>query len=233
MSPSRAGLLLLAAAAIAAFFVLGLDEYLDLDAIKRERMRLVGLWHDAPALTAAIFIALHATALALSLPGAVLSFTLAAGAIFGPWWGTAIALTSIILGDSLAFLGARFLFRDWVERTFSRQAERANRGFARDGAFYLLALRLMAVVPYFVVNLTMGLTRMKLRLFAPVSFVGLLPATFLYVQAGSQLSTLQRASDIYSPGLLITFGLLGVLPLAARLTFRRWRSRSGRDDPLI
>ena len=150
-------------------------------------------------------------------------FGLAAGAIFGPWWGTLLALGAVVAGDSIAFLIARYLIRDWVEHRFAKQAARANAGINREGPFYLFALRLMAVVPYFVVNLTMGLTRLPLRLFTPVSLAGLLPVTFLYVQAGTQLARIDGVSDIYSPRLLVTLGLLGVLPLATRFALRQWR----------
>lgn len=218
-------MLLALAGAIAAFFLLGLDDQLDLIAIKRHRLGLIADWQRAPVTTAAVFAAFNIAVLALSLPGAVLSFALAAGAIFGPWWGTAIALGAVVAGDSLAFLLARFVIRDWVERRFAGVA-RANAGIARDGAFYLLSLRLLAVMPYFLVNWTMGLTRMKLRTFAPVSFAGLLPVTFLYVRAGSQLSELGQASDIYSPALLATFAALALLPLAARFALRRWPSQA-------
>lgn len=218
-------MLLALAGAIAAFFLLGLDDQLDLIAIKRHRLGLIADWQRAPVTTAAVFAAFNIAVLALSLPGAVLSFALAAGAIFGPWWGTAIALGAVVAGDSLAFLLARFVIRDWVERRFAGVV-RANAGIARDGAFYLLSLRLLAVMPYFLVNWTMGLTRMKLRTFAPVSFAGLLPVTFLYVRAGSQLSELGQASDIYSPALLATFAALALLPLAARFALRRWPSQA-------
>lgn len=227
MSWPRAAILLALAGAVAAFFILGLDQYLDLAAIKRRRLELVSLWQRSPAETAAIFAALNIAALALSIPGAVLSFALAAGAIFGPWWGTAIALGAVVAGDSLAFLIARFVIRDWIERRFAKAARRANAGVERDGAFYLMSLRLLAVMPYFLVNWTMGLTRMKLRVFAPVSFAGLLPVTFLYVLAGSQISELGQASDIYSPAMLATFALLAMLPLVARFVIRRWQRRRG------
>lgn len=210
-------------AAIAAVFALGLDDHFRLSAIKQDRQALTAMWEREPIAFAAGFVLLNIVALALSLPGAVLGFGLAAGAIFGPWWGTLLALGAVVAGDSIAFLIARYLIRDWVEHRFAKQAARANAGINREGPFYLFALRLMAVVPYFVVNLTMGLTRLPLRLFAPVSLAGLLPVTFLYVQAGTQLARIDGVSDIYSPRLLVTLGLLGVLPLATRFALRQWR----------
>lgn len=217
----RLVLLTVIAVAVTLFFGLGLDAYLTLDALKARRAELSGLFEQRPLLVAGGFMLVHITALSLSIPGAVLPLCLAAGAIFGPFWGTAITLGSITIGDSLGFLIARYLLREWVERHFGRQAAIIDRGVERDGAFYLLALRLMAVVPYFVVNLAMGLTRMRLHVFAPVSFIGLIPATALYVHAGTELARIESPSDIYSPRLIGAFLLLGLLPIAARFVFRK------------
>lgn len=228
MTPWLRRLAVLAALAAAAglFFGLGLQDYLSLATLKARQSELAAMFDARPLLVAGIFFAIQATALALSLPGAVLTLSLAAGAIFGPVWGTVIALLAITFGDSLGFLAARYLFRDWVERTFAAQAAAVDRGVERDGAFYLLSLRLMAVVPYFIVNLTMGLTRMKLRVFAPVSFAGLLPATAIYVNAGTRIAAIDTPADIYSPGLIGAFVLLGLFPLAIRFALRR-RSPAG------
>lgn len=224
MTRGRVVVLILIAAAIALTFLTGLDDQLDLDALRARRDTLVAAWQRDPLLVAGAFAALNILVLALSIPGVVIGFSLAAGAIFGPAWGTAIALGAVVIGDSLAFLLARYVFRDAVERRFAAAAARTNRGVRRDGAFYLLALRLLAIVPYFMVNLTMGLTRMPLRVFAPVSFLGLLPVTFLYVQAGTRLAEIERPSDVYSPGLLASLAALALFPLAVRLALRRWRT---------
>lgn len=226
MSNRRLITLILFVLCVTVLMALGVQDYLRLDAVKREAGSLTRVWERSPLLFASAFVLLNIAALILLLPGAVLGFSLAAGAIFGPWWGTAIAVTAVVAGDSLSFLLARYVVRDWVEAKLGRQAERANEGVKRDGAFYLLALRLMAVVPYPVVNLTMGLTRLPLRLFAPVSLAGLLPIIFLYVQAGTQLPKIEGISDIYTPRMLVTLGLIGILPLAMRYALRGWSKRS-------
>ena len=226
MTGRRALILLVLVACVGLFLAFGLQDHLRVQAIKRDAGVLTQMWQREPMSFAVGFVLLNIAGLALSLPGVVLGFGLAAGAIFGPWWGTLLALLAVVTGDSLAFLLARYVVRDWVEKHFARQAERANAGIKRDGAFYLFALRLMAVVPYFIVNLTMGVTRLPLRLFAPVSLAGLIPVTFLYVQAGTQLARIESVSDIYSPRLLVTLGLLGILPLAMRFAFRRWSKRA-------
>ena len=203
------------------FFALDLHDYLSLDTVKARHAELVDLYERRPLIVVGGFMLILVTALTLSIPGSVLSMSLAAGAIFGPWWGTLIVLAALTIGDSLGFLVARYLLRDWVQRRFGRQLAGIERGIDRDGAFYLLSLRLMAVIPFFVVNLTLGLTRMPLKLFAPVSFVGLAPATMLYVRAGTELARIEAPSDIFSPRLIGAFLLLALLPIAARYLFRR------------
>ena len=198
------------------FFALDLQQYLSLATLKDSHAQLLELHRREPILFIAGFMMLHISALALCIPGAVLTMALAGGAIFGPVAGTLIVLTSLTIGDSLGFLAARFLIGDLVRARFSSQLERVEAEVARNGAFYLLSLRLMAAVPYFVVNLTFGVTRMPLRVFAPVSFIGLAPATALYVNAGTELARIESAGDVLSPRLIASFALLAILPLIAR-----------------
>ena len=218
---NRAATLIVILLAIAVFFSLGLQQYLRLSAIKESHASLVELYRAAPLAFVAGFMAVHICALALCLPGAVLTMALAGGSIFGPALGTLIVLTSLTIGDSLGFLAARLLAGDWVRRRFAAQVEKVEAEVGRNGAFYLLSLRLMAAMPYFVVNLTFGLTSMRLYTFAPVSFVGLVPATALYVNAGTELSRIDSPGDVLSPQLIVTFGLLAILPLLARFAFGR------------
>lgn len=180
----------------------------------KARIGMLGeLYERRPIAVILGFIAIQATALALCLPGAVLPMSLAAGALFGTALGTLVALAAITLGDSLGFLTARYVLRDLLARRFRRSLERIREG---EGAAYLVGLRLMAIVPYFVVNIAMALTRMPLRHFAPLSFLALVPATFLYVNAGTRLAEIETPSDIWTPALLGSFVALGLLPFVAR-----------------
>lgn len=206
-----------------AFFALGLNHYLSFDWLKSAHQDLVASFAREPLLVAGAFMALQVTALALCIPGAVLTFGVAGGAIFGFGWGVLIVLTAAVIGDTLAFLVARYLLRDWVEQRFARQAAIIQRGVERDGAYYLFAMRLAAVIPFFVVNITMALTRMPLRTFAPVSFIGLAPVIAIYVNAGTQLAKIESPSDIMSWPLIISFGLLGIAPILLRLMMKRMR----------
>jgi uncharacterized membrane protein YdjX (TVP38/TMEM64 family) len=212
----RALILLILLAAVMVVFGFDLQSHLRLSAVKDSHASLVEDYRAQPMLFVAAFMAIHVCALALCLPGAVLTMALAGGSIFGPALGTLIVLTSLTVGDSLGFLAARFLIGDWVRSRFSSHLRRMEREVDSNGAYYLLSLRLMAAVPYFVVNLTFGVTRIRLRTFAPISFVGLAPATALYVTAGTQLTHIESPRDILSGPLLVTCAVFAILPLIAR-----------------
>ncbi|MBS0336588.1 MAG: FAD-dependent oxidoreductase, partial [Proteobacteria bacterium] len=194
-----------------------------------------------PAATALGFFATYVAVTGLSLPGAVI-MTLAAGAIFGLVWGTLIVSFASSLGATLAFLAARFLLRDWVQARFGRQLAPVNEGVAKDGAQYLFTLRLIPAVPFFVINLAMGLTPLRTWTFYWVSQAGMLAGTLVYVNAGTQLAQLQSLSGILSPGLVGAFVLLGVFPLIAgkaleivhtRKVYARWKKPARFDRNMV
>lgn len=143
----RLGTILFLLLIAALVFTLDLQHYLKLSTIKESHAHLVQLYRDEPGLFIAAFMGIHVCALALCLPGAVLTMALAGGSIFGSALGTLIVLTSLTIGDSLGFLAARFLVGDWVRRAFASHLGRVEAEVERNGAFYLLALRLMAAVP--------------------------------------------------------------------------------------
>jgi uncharacterized membrane protein YdjX (TVP38/TMEM64 family) len=209
------------AAAIAAlaalFYASGAGELLSIAGVK-SRIAEARAFHAAnPMLAVAMFMAIQVTALALCLPGAVLAMALAGGALFGIWPGVLIVLLSITLGDSLGFLLARYVLADLLAARFREALAKIDAG---SGASYLLALRMMAVVPYFIVNIAMALTRMKLRVFAQVSLTGLTPAAFIYVNAGAALAQIESAADIWTPQMLLSFLAIGLLPLFIRWVYR-------------
>ncbi|MEM9056898.1 MAG: FAD-dependent oxidoreductase, partial [Pseudomonadota bacterium] len=149
------------------------------------------------------------------MPGAGI-LTVAAGAIFGLAVGTVVVSFASSIGATLAFLAARFLFRDSVQKRFKDRLGRINEGMERDGAFYLFSLRLVPLFPFFVINLVAGLTPIRTLTFYWVSQLGMLAGTLVFVNAGTQLGKIEAAGDILSPGLLGAFVLLGVLPLVMR-----------------
>jgi pyruvate/2-oxoglutarate dehydrogenase complex dihydrolipoamide dehydrogenase (E3) component/uncharacterized membrane protein YdjX (TVP38/TMEM64 family) len=201
--------------AVGLFFAFDLGRYLSLDALKSQQVAIESFRADRPWLAAAIYFVLYVTVTALSLPGAAL-MTLAGGAVFGLWWGTLIVSLASSLGATLALLASRFLLRDWVAGRFGERLAAIDAGIRREGAFYLFTLRLVPVFPFFVINLLFGLTAMKGRTFYWVSQLGMLAGTVVYVNAGTQLAQVESLAGIVSPGLLLSFALLGVFPLLAK-----------------
>ncbi len=215
MNPRKVLLLLALALAIGAFFVFDLGRFLSLDYLKQSQANFAELYASRPLQVAGVFFLIYVAATALSLPGATI-ITLAGGAIFGLFWGTVIVSFASSIGATLAFLVSRFVLRSSVEDKFGQRLAEINRGVQKDGAFYLFTLRLIPVVPFFIINLLMGLTQMKARTFYWVSQIGMLAGTLVYVNAGTQLAKLDSLQGILSPGLIGSFVLLGLFPLIAR-----------------
>jgi len=207
--------LIAAAAAVAAFFALDLGRFLSLGYLKQSQAAFAALYAEQPGLVIGGYFAAYVAATALSLPGAVI-LTLAGGAIFGFGVGLLVVSFASSLGATLAFLAARFVLRDSVQARFGQRLAEIDRGVQKDGAFYLFTLRLIPVVPFFVINLLMGLTRMRALTFYWVSQLGMLAGTAVYVNAGTQIAQIDSLRGILSPGLLGSFVLLGLFPLIAR-----------------
>jgi pyruvate/2-oxoglutarate dehydrogenase complex dihydrolipoamide dehydrogenase (E3) component/uncharacterized membrane protein YdjX (TVP38/TMEM64 family) len=208
-------LLLLLALAIGAFVALDLGRYLSFEQLKASQASFAQLHAEQPFTVAVVYFLVYVLATALSFPGATI-ITLAGGAVFGLWQGLLIVSFASTVGATLAFLASRFLLRDWVEARFGPRLADIHLGVNREGAFYLFSLRLIPVVPFFLINLLMGLTRMKVWTYYWVSQIGMLAGTAVYVNAGTQLAQLDSVQGILSPALLGSFVLLGLFPLIAR-----------------
>ncbi|MBA2780133.1 FAD-dependent oxidoreductase [Billgrantia kenyensis] len=203
------------AALVAAYFVSGADQALTLANLQAEQARFQAWLAEEPLKVVGGFFLLYVVMAALSLPGATL-LTLLGGALFGFFWGLVIISFASTLGATLAALIARTLARAPLEKRFAPQLERINAGIRREGAFYLFTLRLIPLFPFFVINLVVGLTRMRLWTFYWVSQLGMLPGTAVFVNAGRELGNLESLSAILSPGLIGSFVLIGLFPWLAR-----------------
>jgi uncharacterized membrane protein YdjX (TVP38/TMEM64 family) len=203
------------AVSIAAFFALGLGDYLTLDYLQASRARAAAYIDSAPLTASAAFFGAYVVVTGLSLPGAAV-LTIAAGAIFGLGWGLLLVSFASSIGATIAFLVARSLLGDWVQRRFGDYLEPINRGLERDGNFYLFTLRMVPLFPFFVINLLMGLTRIGVVPFYLVSQLGMLAGTFVFVFAGTQLANVHAVRDVLSPGMIAALTLLGAFPLLAR-----------------
>ena len=210
MDSKRLVVLALMVAAVAAFFLFDLPRFMSLEFFRAQGAQLEKYHQAYPVKSAALFVATYITVTALSLPGAAL-LTLVGGATFGLVVGTVLVSFASTAGATLAFLVARFLLRDWVQSRFGRRLETLNDGIEREGQFYLFALRLVPLFPFWLVNLAMGLTTIGTWTFCWVSQVGMLAGTVVYVYAGTQLGQFR-----VSVGLVVAFALLGLLPLMAK-----------------
>lgn len=208
-------ILLIALLVIVPFFVLGFNDLLTLQGIQARLGDFYAWRNDAPLLAGGLFFLAYVLITGFSLPGAAI-MTLLAGALFGLWWGLLLASFASSIGALLAFLASRFLLRDSIQAKFADKLSSVNQGMAKDGAFYLLTLRLMPIFPFFLVNILMGLTTIRARTYYWVSQVGMLAGTLVYVNAGTQLAKIQSLGDVISPALLGSFVLLGIFPLIAQ-----------------
>ncbi|MCF6336891.1 MAG: FAD-dependent oxidoreductase [Gammaproteobacteria bacterium] len=212
---SRSLVVLVVVLLIAAFFVFDLGQYLTLDYLKSQRQSFLDYYADNRFATLAIYFAIYVAVAALSLPGAAV-MTLAGGAVFGLATGLLLISFASTIGATLAFMISRFVLRDTIQNRFRDKLKAINAGVEKEGDFYLFTLRLIPLFPFFVINLVMGLTPMKTWRFYLVSQIGMLPGTAVFVNAGSQLGALESLSGILSPGLILSFALLGIFPLLAK-----------------
>jgi len=200
---------------VVAYWFFDIDRYLSLEGIKATQAQLDSWRSGSPLLAGLSFFALYIVVTALSLPGAAV-LTLAGGAFFGLFWGLLIISFASSIGATLAFLVARFILRDGVQSRFGDRLQTFNKGIEKEGAFYLFTLRLVPIFPFFLINLLMGLTPIRTWTFYWVSQVGMLAGTIVYVNAGTQLAQIDSLGGILSPGLMISFAILGLFPLLGK-----------------
>lgn len=200
---------------IGLFFAFNLHQVLTLDGLKARMDEFRNWQQNSPALVAVGFFLIYILVTALSLPGAAI-LTLAAGGLFGLVTGLIIVSFASTIGATLAFLVSRYLLRESIEKKFSKRLKPINEGIERDGAFYLFTLRLVPIFPFFLINLLMGLTKIKTLTFYIVSQIGMFAGTIVYVNAGTQLAQLDSLKGILSFNLLLSFALLGFFPLIAK-----------------
>jgi len=200
---------------VALFFAFDLQQYLTLEYLKSSKSLFISYYEQNPMLVLGSYFLSYVVMTAFSLPGAVW-MTLGGGAFFGLLTGTFVVSFASTIGATLAMLISRFLLRDWVQGRFKQQMKTINSGIQKDGGFYLFTLRLLPVVPFFVINMVMGLTPLRTSTFYWISQLGMLPGTLVYVNAGSELAKIESLGDILSPTLIGSFVLLGIFPLLVK-----------------
>jgi uncharacterized membrane protein YdjX (TVP38/TMEM64 family) len=225
----RVGIVAGVLALVVAFYALGYHRYLTWDAIQTNLHQ----WREDAQrhlpLSLLLFFLAYVATTALSLP---VSFflSLLGGALFDFWLGTAVCSLGSTGGAVLSFLNSRYVLRDWVRRRFGHRLGRIDRGVQRDGAWFLFSLRLAPVIPFFLINLGMGLTPMRLGTYTFVSWLGMLPIKAILVEAGSMVGSMEGPSEIMSPGTLVMLTLLGLAPLGLRVLVRALRRRMAKPS---
>ncbi|MBD3324251.1 TVP38/TMEM64 family protein [candidate division KSB3 bacterium] len=215
---------------IILFYVFDLGQYFSLEYIKSSQERFAQLYEAHTVLVIATYMGIYIVMAALSLPGAAV-MTLLGGALFGRLIGTLAVSFASTIGATLACFVARFLLRDWVQNKLGDKIKPINQGIQREGAFYLFTMRLIPAFPFWVINLVMGLTSLPLRTFYWVSQVGMLPGTFVYVNAGTELAQIDSLGGILSPSLIISFVILGIFPIAVKKIMGWYRARQDMKQP--
>ena len=228
MNKTRYFLLALLAAAVASYFVFDLGRYLDLGYVQSQLDALHEFRDANFVLLALLYFVVYVAFTALSVPGALI-ITLSGGAIFGLGWGLVLVSFASSVGATAAFLVSRLLLRDWVQRRFGDYLGVINRGIEKDGSFYLFSMRMVPLIPFFMINLLMGLTPIRAVTFYWVSQIGMLPVTAIYVNVGAELARIDSLSGLVSLPVLLALSLLGLFPLLARLLLKFIQRRRGSD----
>ena len=206
------------------FFIMlkfsGLDSYLTLDSLKENQKKLQEFYSHSPLTTVLVFSLIYIISVAISFPGASI-LSLAAGGLFGFWNGLIIVSLSSTIGATIAFLVSRFLFKDFLQNRFNEKFIKINAGMKEKGNMYLFTLRLIPVIPFFLINILMGLTSIKIISYFWISLLGMLPGTVIYINAGTELAKIQSTKDIFSVPILISLTLLGIFPMIISKLFNR------------
>ena len=220
-------------AGVVAFRYFDLGQYLSLEYIKASQDKFQALYLEHRLLVVTSYMGIYIAVTALSLPGAAV-LTLAGGGLFGLVVGTVAVSFASTIGATLACAVSRFLLRDWVQNRFGDKLTTINNGIEKEGAFYLFSLRLVPIFPFFVINLAMGLTRMRLFTFFWVSQIGMLAGTIVYVNAGKELAKIESLAGIISPGVLLSFAVLGLFPITVKkilaLYNRKFKHTAANDN---
>lgn len=200
---------------VIAFKVFDLGQYLTLSYIKESRDKFELLYGEYPVAVIASYMGIYILTTSLSLPGAAV-LTIAGGALFGLWVGTFVVSFASSIGATLACFVSRFLLRDWIQGRFADRIKSVNEGIEKEGAFYLFTIRLIPVFPFWMVNILFGLTKIPLFRFYWVSQLGMLPVTMVYINAGKELAKIESLRGILSPGLIVSFVLIGGFPIMVK-----------------
>jgi dihydrolipoamide dehydrogenase len=224
LSKSKLAILASLVIFVACYLIFDLGRFLSLAYIQQQLAAIESFKADNFALVALSYFFIYILVTSLSVPGAVL-LTLLGGAVFGLYWGVLLVSFASSIGATIAFLVSRILLRDWVQRKFGDYLAPLNRGIEKEGSFYLFSIRMVPAVPFFMINLLMGLTPITTRSFYLASQSGMFIGTAVFVNAGSELAQIDSLSGLVSGPLLLALALLGTVPLITKLVMGSIQSR--------
>ena len=224
MPKSKLLVLVIIALAVAAFLIYGPRQYLSLEYVQSQLNEIAEYRDLHPVKSVLIYATIYILVTAASIPGALV-LTLTGGAIFGFYLGSLVVVVSATIGATIAFLLARYLLDDMVKNKMSERLVKIRENFHKEGALYLFSMRLVPVIPFFAINLLMGLTSIKTSSYALASLIGMAPGTMAFVNAGTQLAKLDSIKGLLSPALIASFIVLAVFPYVAKFVLKFIRNR--------
>ncbi len=224
MPKSKLLVLVIIALAVVAFLIYGPRQYLSLEYVQSQLNEIAEYRDLHPVKSVLIYATIYILVTAASIPGALV-LTLTGGAIFGFYLGSLVVVVSATIGATIAFLLARYLLDDMVKNKMSERLVKIRENFHKEGALYLFSMRLVPVIPFFAINLLMGLTSIKTSSYALASLIGMAPGTMAFVNAGTQLAKLDSIKGLLSPALIASFIVLAVFPYVAKFVLKFIRNR--------
>ncbi len=211
-------------ALIASFFAFDLHQYLDFAYIKSKQQAIADYYQANPFQSIIIFFVVYVLVTSFSIPGASI-LSLLAGAIFGLLLGSILVIFAATIGATIAFWLARYLIGNTIQERYADKLKTINAGVEKDGAFYLLTLRLIPIFPFFIINVLMGLTPIRTITYVLTSFFGMLAGTVIYVNVGTQLANLESVGGILTPKIWGAFILLAIFPWIAKFIIKTIKNR--------
>jgi uncharacterized membrane protein YdjX (TVP38/TMEM64 family) len=208
---------------VAAYVLTDARKYLTIESVLDVQSWFMREFDQSPIFVSCCFFALFTVLAAISMPGAAV-LMLVAGSSFGLVWGTLISTLASATGATIAMLATRFLFRDWVATRYAEHMRDVDRGIERSGAYYVFSLRVAPVIPYFILNWLLGLTTMRVWPFFWVSFLGMLPGTAVYVNAGNELSKVKSFSDVFTWPIALSLVALAVAPFLLKFIIEKFNA---------
>lgn len=208
---------------LVVFYMAGLEKYLSLDFLKLRISEFIDYYNAHKFFVISVYAAIYILVTALAMPGAAV-LTLAGGAVFGVYIGTAVVSIASTTGAALSFAGARYLFREWIETKYKNNLVKFNDGIDKNAFNYILFLRLVPLFPFFLINLVLGLTRVKFKTYILTSWIGMLPGTFVFIYAGKQLAGIDSVKSVMSGQILLALSMLGLLMLVP-LLYKKIKSK--------